>query len=84
MGGKRVPRGWRRPAGAHKLGFGIRCPEIRVASLPESGMITSRWPGCRAFAGAGRLAAPSKLVVFHAPVGYRRSTLRSAFFMPVG
>ncbi len=51
----------------------------QVASLPESGMIASRWPGCLALAGAGRLAAPSTRVVFHAPVGYRRSATRSAF-----
>ncbi len=64
--------------------FWNQVPRNQVASLPESGMITSRWPGCRAFAGAGRLAAPSTCVYFHVPVSYRHSAARSAFFMPMG
>ena len=59
--------------------FGNQLFRNQVASLPESGMIASRWPGCRALAGAGRLAVPSTRVVFHAPVDYRRSATRSAF-----
>jgi len=67
------------------LHHGNHLARYQVAHLAKHGMLTPRWPGRSALAGARRLAAPW-CFGFHRPVDYRSTASRPALFLtpPVG